>query len=214
MLSPTSRVQVPSTSRAASSSRRRKPRAILLLLALSVLAASPDPAAAQRRGGIGRPRAPRGAGRGRRRGCRCETQLDVHGAFATGTTSHLNAWGGGLGVRSTFGRVPDPVRVVVAPGVDFVRQNKTGAGQTSAAVDLDLEAGGWHAFTPYAGVSAGGNWSSAGQWAGGRLGLGTQAGGLLWLGDTRLRLKAEERFGYVDGQEHMLTTRVGLLFSF
>jgi hypothetical protein len=145
-----------------------------------------------------------------------QTQLDVHGNYAVGTQTHGKSWGGGLGAQATFGGKSSPVDVSIAPSVDYLEQEHGGPSQTTASVDLDVQPGGSATVTPYAGVSAGANWSggSAKQWQGARLGLETLAGAQVKLGASRVTAKGEERFGYVNGQEHTLTTRLGVLISF
>jgi hypothetical protein len=140
------------------------------------------------------------------------TQLDLHGNFAVGTTSHSRSLGAGIGPQITFGSSNAPARVSVSPGFDYLKQEHGGPSQESLSLDANLQPGGSSTVTPYAGASASANWSSgaAKQWQGTKLGLEMMGGVQIKAGDT-LTLKAEERFGYVDGQEHALTTRAGVL---
>jgi hypothetical protein len=145
-----------------------------------------------------------------------QTQLDLHGNYAVGTDTHAKSWGGGAGVQTTFGSKTDPINLSAAPSLDYLKQEQGGPSQTTLSLDLDVQPGGSGTVTPYAGLSAGANWSggSAKQWEGARLGLETLAGAQVKLGGSHVSAKGEERFGYVKGQEHTLTTRLGVLVSF
>ena len=144
-----------------------------------------------------------------------QTQLDVHGNYAVGTSTHNKSWGGGLGVQTTFGGKTSPIAISASPGVDYLKQENGGPSQTSVSLDIDLQPGGNASVVPYAGVSAGANWSggSGKMWDGTKLGLETVAGAQFKL-TSSASIKAEERFGYVKTQEHTLTTRAGFLVSF
>jgi hypothetical protein len=146
------------------------------------------------------------------RGQAQETQLDLHASLAVGTSSHSRAWGAGVASQVTFGSSTAPIRVSVSPGFDFVKQEHGGPAQESVTLDVGVQPGGSSTLTPYAGGSASANWSSGSgkQWEGTRLGLETLGGVQIKAGGA-LTVKAEERFGYVDGQEHTLTTRLGVL---
>ncbi|MDB4885733.1 MAG: hypothetical protein JWN79_1171 [Gemmatimonadetes bacterium] len=139
-----------------------------------------------------------------------QAQLDVHGNFAVGTTTHLHSWGAGAGAQVTFGSTSDPIQLSLSPSLDFLKQ-EGGSRQTSLSADLDIQPGGGKTVTPYAGISTGANWISGS--SGTHAGYETLAGAQVKL-STALTAKAEERFGYVSGQEHSLTTRVGVLLSF
>ena len=144
-----------------------------------------------------------------------QTQLDVHGNHSVGTSTHNKSWGGGAGVQTTFGGKTSPVAISTSPSVDYLKQENGGPSQTSVTIDLDVQPGGNGTVVPYAGVSAGANWSGgAGKmWDGAKLGLET-AGGVQLKLTPSASVRAEERFGYVKTQEHTLTTRVGFLVSF
>jgi hypothetical protein len=141
-----------------------------------------------------------------------DTQLDLHGNFAVGTSSHSKSWGAGIGLQITFGSSTAPAKLSVSPGFDYLKQEHGGPSQESLSLDANVQPGGSSTVTPYVGASASTNWSSgaARQWQGTKLGLETMGGVQIKAGET-VTLKAEERFGYVDGQEHSLTTRVGVL---
>jgi hypothetical protein len=143
-----------------------------------------------------------------------ETQLDLHGSFAVGTTSHSRSWGAGLAPQFTFGSSSAPVKVSLAPGFDYLKQEAGGPSQENLSLDANLQPGGSSSVTPYVGASASANWSSGSgkQWSGSKLGLETMGGLQMKAGDA-VTLKAEERFGYVEGQEHTLTTRLGVLLK-
>ena len=61
-----------------------------------------------------------------------QTQLDVHGNLAIGTSSHNKSWGGGAGVQVTVGN--GPIKVSLAPSLDYLKQEKSGPSQTSLAL--------------------------------------------------------------------------------
>jgi len=141
---------------------------------------------------------------------------DLHFGYAHGTATHANSWGGGAAFQLTWGGNSAPAKINTSLGADYMKQEKSGPSQTSASLDVTAQPGGSSAFTPYAGGSVSENWSggSAKQWDGAKVGLEV-LGGFQFKSspDANLAWKAEERFGYVQGQEHTLTTRLGLLVS-
>ena len=143
-----------------------------------------------------------------------QTQLDLHGNVSIATSTHTRSWGAGVGPQFTFGSSKAPAQLSVSPGFDYLKQEHSGPSQESVSLDVDVQPGGAGSVTPYAGASASDNWSSGTgkQWSGGKLGLETAAGVQIKVGSTA-SLKAEERFGYVKGQEHSLTTRLGVLLT-
>jgi hypothetical protein len=146
-----------------------------------------------------------------------QLQGDLHGNYARGTLAHTNSWGAGAQLQATWGAPGAPVKVGTSAGVDYTRQEKSGPSQTNLATDVTIQPGGGGSLVPYAGGSIGANWSGGDdrQWTGAKLGLETLAG--LQIKSSALgplSWKAEERFGYVRGQEHQLTTRVGVAMSF
>ena len=146
-----------------------------------------------------------------------ERNLDLHLDYVRGMTSHANSWGGGAAAQLTWGGNSAPIKVNTSGGADYTKQDNGGPSQTSAGLDVTLQPGGSSALTPYAGGSTSANWSggNAKQWEGARLGLEAIAGLQFKPSpDANLAWKAEERFGYVRGQEHTLATRVGVLISF
>jgi hypothetical protein len=144
-----------------------------------------------------------------------QTQLDVHGSWARGTATHANSWGAGAGIQGTIAGKSSVIALTASPSFDYMKQEKGGPSQESVTLDLALQPGGSGTVTPYVGGSAGANWSSGSnkQWDGTKLGLETFGGVQLKVGTSALSLKGEERFGYVRGQEHVLTTRFGVLIS-
>ena len=144
-----------------------------------------------------------------------QTQLDVHGSYAIGTSTHNKSWGGGLGIQATFGGKSSAIAISASPGVDFMKQENGGPSQTSVSLDLNVQPGGNATVLPYVGVSAAENWSggSGKMWDGAKLGLETMDGAQFKL-TSSASIKAEERFGFVKTQEHTLTTRAGFLISF
>jgi len=145
-----------------------------------------------------------------------QTQGEVHANYQRGTATHMNAWGVGGLVQETLGASKAPVRVSLTLGPDYLKQENGGPSAASVSVDATLQPGGGGAVTPYAGGSVSSNWSFGDnrQYEGAR--LGTEAvGGVQVKLDAlgSLVTKLEERFGYVNGQEHTLTTRFGFLMS-
>ncbi|MDQ6828592.1 MAG: hypothetical protein M3081_06970 [Gemmatimonadota bacterium] len=146
-----------------------------------------------------------------------ESQVEVHGNYVYGTRSKSNAWGVGGNYQLTWGGSSAPVKLATSIGPDYTKQEKGGPSQTSLSVDATLEPGGDAAVTPYAGGSASANWSGGDQkqWSGTKLGREVVAGASFKLGaSSKLSGNVEERYGYVDGQEHTLTSRLGLALSF
>jgi hypothetical protein len=144
-----------------------------------------------------------------------ETQLDVHGSFSIGTETHTKAWGAGVAPQFTFGGSQAPVKLSLAPGFDYLEQEEEGPSQENLSLDVNVQPGGSSTVTPYVGASASANWSSGSgkQWEGAKLGLETMAGLQIKTGSGPVSIKAEERFGYVEDQEHTLTTRLGVLIK-
>ena len=143
-------------------------------------------------------------------------QADVHGNYGRGTHSHADAWGAGGQVQATWGARNAPLKLATSAGIDYTKQD-AGPTQTSVGSDITLQPGGGGSLVPYAGGSLGANWSSghAKQWTGARLGLETLAGVQITLPAMgALSWRLEERFGYVRGQEHTLSTRLGVAASF
>jgi hypothetical protein len=145
-----------------------------------------------------------------------QRSADLHLDYVRGLVTDANSWGAGAALQLTWGGESAPVKLNTSPGVDYTKQSGGGPGQTSLALDATVQPGGNSALTPYAGGSASANWSSGtnSQWSGSRLGL-EAIGGLQFKPSTNSSLswKAEERYGYVRGQEHTLATRVGVLIS-
>jgi hypothetical protein len=141
-----------------------------------------------------------------------DTQLDVHGNFSVSTSSHSRSWGAGIGPQFSFGSSTAPAKLSVSPGFDYLKQEHGGPSQESVSLDANVQPGGSSTVTPYVGASTSANWSSGTgkQWQGAKLGLETMGGVQIKAGET-ITLKAEERFGYVKGQEHSLATRLGVL---
>ena len=144
-----------------------------------------------------------------------ESQLDLHGSFSVTTASHTKSWGAGIGGQFTFGPTSAPLRLSLSPSFDYLKQQSSGPSQEILSIDASVQPGGSSTITPYVGASASANWSSGSgkQWEGSKLGLELLGGAQIKLGSSPATLKAEERFGYVEDQEHTLTTRVGVLLK-
>ena len=146
-----------------------------------------------------------------------QMQGDLHGNYGRGTQTHSNSWGAGTQLQATWGAQNASVKVGTSAGVDYAKQENGGPSQTNLATDVTLQPGGGGSLVPYAGGSVGANWSGGDnkQWTGAKLGIETLAG--VQIKSSALgpiSWKAEERFGYVRGQEHQLTTRLGVAMSF
>jgi hypothetical protein len=144
-----------------------------------------------------------------------QRQADLHANYVRMTRSESNAWGAGAALQLTWGGTQAPINVGTSVGADYLKQEQGGPSQTSVTGDVTLQPGGGGSVTPYAGGSASANWSTGrgAQWSGARLGL-EGIGGLQVKLSGALAVKAEERFGYVRGEEHALTTRVGVATNF
>ncbi len=144
-----------------------------------------------------------------------QTQLDLHGDFAHATSSGSNSWGAGVALPLTWGAKSAPIRIATSPGFDWTKQTGGGSSQESLSLDVTAQPGGNSTVTPYAGGSVGSNWSSGTgqQWQGARLGLEALAGLQMTLQQNKLSAKVEERYGFIRGNDHMWTTRAGVLIS-
>jgi hypothetical protein len=144
-------------------------------------------------------------------------QFDIHGNYSRGTATHTNAWGIGPNLQYTWGGSQAPLKLGTSLGLDYLKQEQSGPSQWNLSTDITVQPGGNGSLTPYVGGSAGSNWStgSASQWNGARLGLEAIGGFQVKIpGLSNISWKAEERFGYVRGQEHTLATRIGVASSF
>ena len=150
-------------------------------------------------------------------GAQSQREADAHGNFSRGTSSRSNAWGAGAQVQLVWGASGAPVQLGTSLGGDYTKADD-GPAQWNASADAVVQPGGGHSVTPYVGAGAGANWSSgsSAEWRRARLGLDMLAGAQVKLGSrsSAPNLKAEERFGYVRGQEHTLATRLGIAVSF
>ena len=146
-----------------------------------------------------------------------QRQAEVHANHSRGTTSKADALGAGAQVQLVWGASRALAKLGTSLGADWTKQEAGGPNQWNASLDAVVQVGGSGSVTPYAGGSVGANWSTGdgAQWSGARLGL-ESIGGVqvkLGAGSSAPSLKAEERFGYVRGQEHTLATRLGIQFS-
>jgi hypothetical protein len=146
-----------------------------------------------------------------------QRQPELHANYSRTTQTKTNSWGAGTQLQLVWGAASAPVLLGTSFGGDYLKQ-EGGPSQWNASTDVVLQPGGNSAVTPYAGGSVGANWStgSGAQWSGARLGLEVIGGAQVKLGPGSHvpTIKAEERFGYVNGQEHTLATRIGFAVSF
>ncbi len=144
-----------------------------------------------------------------------EKAIDLHADYSRGTQSHLNSWGAGAALQLTW--VENPIKINTSPGIDYMKQQSGGPGTVSTGLDLSVQPGGSSAITPYLGGSVSENWSTgdAKQWTGAKYGL-EALGGIQYKPSpsASTSFKIEERYGYIDEQEHTLATRAGVLISF
>ena len=139
---------------------------------------------------------------------------ELHGNYSRTTGTHTQSWGAGTLFAVTLGGKA-PLNANTSLGLDYLKQEKGGPGEVTVSYDAVLQPGGNSTVTPYAGGSVGANWSTGDQkaWNGAKLGLETIGGVQVKVGTSGVAWKLEERFGYVRGQEHTLTTRLGVVFS-
>jgi hypothetical protein len=145
-----------------------------------------------------------------------QPSLEIRGDYSRGTTTHTNAWGGGGSLQLTFGSSSAPIKMSTSVGGDYLKQEKGGPGIASASIDVTFQPGGNMSLIPYAGGSAGLNWSTGDnkQWSDAKAGYDVIGGLILKLASVpSVQWKAEERFGYVNREEHTLQTRLGVIFS-
>ena len=144
-----------------------------------------------------------------------KAQIDLHGNYVRTTQTWTTAWGAGGALQVTWGGQHDPINVGTALGVDRTKQESDGPTQTGGTFDLTVQPGGNSPLVPYVGASSSVNWSggAGAQWSGARHGLELIAGLQFKPGVGSVSLNAQERYGYVEGQEHTLTTRLGVLVS-
>jgi hypothetical protein len=146
-----------------------------------------------------------------------QTSAEVHGNYVRALSSHSNAWGAGANYQVTWGSEKAPLRLATSVGPDYTKQQGSDQSQASLSFDATLQPGGGGAATPYAGGSVSENWRAGAQrqWSGGKVGTEVVAGVQVKIGNGgRLSAKGEERYGYVNGQEHTATTRLGVSMSF
>jgi hypothetical protein len=144
-------------------------------------------------------------------------QGEIHANYSRTTQSKTSSWGAGAQSQQVWGSTSSPVALSNSAGVDYLKQENGGPSQWSLSLDVVLQPGGNSTVTPYAGGSISANWSTgdAAQWSGARLGTELIGGAQVKLGTgSPVSAKLEERFGYVNGQEHTLATRLGFSLSF
>ena len=144
-------------------------------------------------------------------------QGEIHANYSRTTQSKAISWGAGAQSQQVWGSKSSPIALGNSVGVDYLKQENSGPSQWNLSLDLALQPGGNSTITPYAGGSISANWSTgdAAQWSGARLGTELIGGAQVKLGSgSPLSAKLEERFGYVNGQEHTLSTRLGFSMSF
>ena len=136
--------------------------------------------------------------------------LEGHAIYATSDSSHRTVHGGGV----SFGRVGSAGSLVLIEGVgiDYVREPALGPGQGSLSASLALAPNRDASFLPYAGgaVSANRSGGELSQWPGTRAGFDVFVGVYAGTVTSPVRLSVEERLGTIQGQERLLSTRLGL----
>jgi hypothetical protein len=143
--------------------------------------------------------------------------LDLHAIGSVETMNQSTSWGAGLAVGTVV--MPAGITMLgLAAGADYIREQHLGEGRVSAALDATLAPPNVNAgFVPYVGGSVGLHWSGGqyARWTGSRVGLDVLVGVKALIGrQERMGWKLEQRFGYVQGFDHALATRLGLLIGF
>ena len=142
--------------------------------------------------------------------------LALHGVFVPGTDERR----GSTGVEFEVGGLVASRYATLLPtlALEYQRQHDYGPGRGRVAGQLRfLPRNGRGYAVPFVGVSVSANQSGGGQseWSRTRGGIEGMAGLLLIASETfPLAILAEERFGYVRGQNHALATHIGLGLSF
>jgi hypothetical protein len=141
---------------------------------------------------------------------------DFHVSYVSTTQTHTVAYGLGAAIESILDVVP-VVDVAATVGADYQRERGLGPGRGSLSLDVTLqpqrETTG---LVPYAGGSVSANWSGGqlSEWPGMRPGFEAIAGlKFSFLASETVATRIEQRFGYVRGTEHKMTTRVGFILA-
>jgi hypothetical protein len=145
-----------------------------------------------------------------------QPSVDLHADYARGTMTHSNSWGGGAALQLTFGGSTAPIQVNTSLAGDYLKQSQGGPGTAILGYDLTFQPGGNNAITPYAGAGASLNWSTGDNksWEGAKAGYDAIGGLQLTFSFLpSIKWKVEERFGYINKEEHTLQTRAGILIS-
>ncbi len=140
--------------------------------------------------------------------------VDLHISYATATTSNTVSLGAGAALETLLDLVPG-IDVAATVGADYQRERALGAPRTSVSLDATIQPERQTTgLVPYAGGSVSANWSGGerSEFRGRRMGLDAIVGlKFSFLGSELVATRIEQRFGYVRGTEHRLTTRLGLI---
>lgn len=139
--------------------------------------------------------------------------LDLYGGSAQVTATRSTFFGFGAGLSSTWAP-GDKLFVRARLGGDYLHEQHLGRAWSSGTLDVSIAPPMFgDAFMVYAGAGTSLNWSGgeSSEWVGVRPGLSTFMGVAFEFGESPLGALIEERFGYIKGTDHTLTTRVGLL---
>jgi hypothetical protein len=124
------------------------------------------------------------------------------------------AWGGGAEYQLTWGGARAPVQLGTAVGLDAERQAGDGQRRLGLDADVTVQPGGGARLTPFAGAGAGAVWvRGEGESGRPRLGLDGIVGAQLTVDRRGTAVQAELRHGYVRGQPHSTSARVGVAIS-
>jgi hypothetical protein len=141
---------------------------------------------------------------------------DVHVGYSRGLKTDANSWGAGAALPITWGGSSSPIKITVSPGYDYMKQS-SGPSTSSVGLDITAQPGGSSSLSPYAGGSISENWSMGDDkaWSGAERGQEAIVG-LQYTPSpsSTVSWKIEERYGYIDEQEHTLTTHIGALIKF
>ncbi|HEX6573858.1 MAG TPA: hypothetical protein VF042_02715 [Gemmatimonadaceae bacterium] len=145
-----------------------------------------------------------------------QPSIEIRADYSRGTQTHTDAWGGGGSLQLTWGSTSAPIQINTSVSGDYLKQGDGGPGTAMLGYDLTAQPGGNMTLKPYAGGGASLNWSTGDNksWEDAKAGYDVIGGLLLHLSSLpSMQWKVEERFGYINREEHTLQTRLGVIFS-